>query len=33
MNRIETKEDLVNAFKNCMLNAEGVLLDNKKKIR
>lgn len=31
MNRIETKEDLVNAFKNCMLNAEGVLLDNKKK--
>ena len=31
MNRIETKEDLVNAFKNCMINAGGALLDNKKK--
>ena len=31
MSRIETKEDLVNAFKNCMSNATGQLLDNKRK--
>ena len=31
MNPIETKEDLVQAFRSCMSDANGVLLDNKKK--
>ena len=31
MNRIETKEELIQAFRTCMSEANGKLLDNKKK--
>ena len=30
MNRIETKEELIQAFRTCMSEANGKLLDNKK---
>ena len=29
--KVETKEDLVRAFRSCMSDAKGLLLDNKKK--